>query len=504
MQDKRSRRAKLNMVTTLMRQVLATVCGIVIPRVMIGAFGSVVYGATVSIAQFLSYISLLEGGIGRVTRGALYKPLAERDSVQISKIYQAARQFFRVVGGCFCVYTIVLALSYHDLAEITVFSREYTFFLVVVISLSTIATYFGGIGNMTLMHADQRQYLTNTIITVTNVINTLCIVLLVKMNADVLTVKLFSSIVFIVRPILYSWYVRKHYDLPKVEKDASALSQKWTGIGQHIAYFLHTNTDVVLLTLLADLKMVAVYSIYHLVVNSIWNISSSFAGGMEAAFGEMIAKREDEAFRKAYRSYKSIIAFVSLVLFSCAAVLIIPFVKLYLADVSDADYVRPLFGLLLLLAEFINSIALPCTTMPISANHLKQTRLGSYGEAVLNISLSLLLIQWNPLLGVAIGTLCASVFKNIYYMVYSARHLLRCGIWSVLGRFLACVGVMLAVSVAGMHFLMNVQMANFLVWMGWGVVSVFVTGIVAAVFCMAAFPQEAKQLAQKLYAFIKH
>ena len=82
MQDKRSRRAKLNMVTTLMRQVLATVCGIVIPRVMIGAFGSVVYGATVSIAQFLSYISLLEGGIGRVTRGALYKPLAERDSVR--------------------------------------------------------------------------------------------------------------------------------------------------------------------------------------------------------------------------------------------------------------------------------------------------------------------------------------------------------------------------------------------------------------------------------------
>lgn len=504
MQEKRTQRAKLNMLTTLLRQLLATLCGIVIPRVMIGAFGSVVYGATTSIAQFLSYISLLEGGIGRVTRGALYRPLAEGNREKVSQIHQATKRFFQKVGILFIAYTVILALFYYDIADVTVLSREYTFGLVIAISLSTMATYFGGISNMTLMHADQKQYLTNTVIMVTNVINTLCIVVLVQLKADVLTVKLVSSIVFIARPVLYAWYVRRNYDLPKVKKDPSVLSQKWTGIGQHIAYFLHTNTDIVLLTLLSDLKQVAVYSVYHLVINSIWNIASSFSGGMEAAFGEMIAKKEQKALLQSYRYYKLIITLVALVLFGCAAVLIIPFVKLYMADVTDADYVQPLFGLVLLLAEFMNCLALPCTTLPISANRLKQTRWGSYGEALINITVSLALIRWNPLLGVAIGTLCANLFKSVYYMIYSAKQLMQCSVWKVVGSFLASLAVMLTIGASGMYLLGNAPMDNFAVWCGWGVVTFLVVGSIALIFCIAIFPRELKSFLGRIAEKCRH
>ena len=190
MQNNRVTRAKLNMVTMILRQLGATLCGIVIPRVMIGAFGSVVYGATTSIAQFLSYISLLESGVGRVARGALYKHLAAKDDLQISRVYKAIKVFFRNVGVIYLIYTFALSLIYHDIADITSFDRFYTSGLVVAISISTIVSYFSGISNMTLMHADQKQYLTNLIITATNVINVACIVLLVQLGADVLTVKL--------------------------------------------------------------------------------------------------------------------------------------------------------------------------------------------------------------------------------------------------------------------------------------------------------------------------
>ncbi len=47
------------------------------------------------------------------------------------------------------------------------------------------------------------------------------------------------------------------------------MTQKLTGLSQHIAYFLHSNTDVAGLTFLTNLSMVAVYSVYHMVVNSI-------------------------------------------------------------------------------------------------------------------------------------------------------------------------------------------------------------------------------------------
>ena len=494
MEKSRTRRAKLNMLTTILRQVLATLCGIVIPKVMISTFGSVVYGATTSIAQFLSYVALFEGGIGRVVRGELYQHLAEGNNTQISKIHQATKAFFRGVGVFFVVYTVILALSYFDIADITVFDRRYTFGLVVAISLSTMANYFGGIGNMTLMHADQKQYLTNTVITVTNVINTVCIVLLVQLDADVLTVKLISSIVFIFRPLFYAAYVKKHYALPRVQKDPAVLSQKWTGMGQHVAYFLHTNTDIVMLTLLADLKLVAVYSVYHLVVSSIWNIASSFSGGMEAAFGDMIAKKEQSDLRQSYGKYKFIITLVALVLFGCTATLILPFIKIYLEDVSDADYIQPLFAMILICAEFLNCLALPCTTLPISANRLKQTRWGSYGEALINITVSLCLIQWNPLLGVAIGTLAATVFKCVYYLIYSARQIIRCSLWRVLGRFVATTVVMAAISLVGMGLMNNVPMKNFWSFGCWGVLTFLAVSLVSLIFCAAVFPEDMKNL----------
>ena len=84
--DKRSQRAKINAMTTLIAQLVSTAIGIMIPSIMIEHFGSEAYGATTSIASFLAYISLFEGGIGRVARGALYGPLAVDDKEQISSI----------------------------------------------------------------------------------------------------------------------------------------------------------------------------------------------------------------------------------------------------------------------------------------------------------------------------------------------------------------------------------------------------------------------------------
>lgn len=496
MQTNRMYRAKLNMVTTLLRQLMATACGIVIPRVMIGAFGSVAYGATTSISQFLSYISLLEAGVGRVARGALYTPLAEGNTARISSVYGAIKRFFKKVGAIFVVYVAILAVFYYDIADVRIFSRQYTSGMVLAISLSTIATYFGGITNMTLMHADQKQYLTNAIITITSVLNTLCILCLVWIGADILTVKLVSSIVFVIRPVLYAAYVKKNYKLCQTGKDDSTLDQKWTGIGQHIAYFFHTNTDVVVLTLLSDLNMVAVYSIYHLIINSIWNIASSFSGGMEAAFGSMLAAKDDRAFINAYRYYKCILTFVSVILFGCTGVLIIPFTKLYMAGVTDANYIQPLFALILVLAEAMNALSLPCSTIPTSANLLKQSRWGAYGEAIVNITLSLILIRWNPLVGVAIGTFCATFFKAVFYINYVAKNILNSDAKGLLIQFFMSVGLVGLVSILGMCATERLALDTYFAWFLFAICTAIIMLVVAIEFCQILFPGE-------LVAFLK-
>ena len=496
-----------------MSQLVATGCGIIIPRVMIGAFGSAVYGLTTSIAQFLSYVSLLEGGVGRVARAELYGPLVKKDDYEISRVYYAIRHFFGIVAAIFVAYTLILSISYFDIAKTQSTNREVVFLLVWIISISTLAKYVGGLANLTLLNADQKQYIGNSIVMVTTAANAILLVILTKLKCNIMTVKLVSSIVYLVQPVCYALYVRKYYQLRPVGKNRSRLEQKWTGIGQHIAYFLHTNTDVVLLTMFADIRLVAIYNVYRLIVTSIRKIAASATGGMEAVFGELVAREEKDLLQSTFWKYKLLLSTISSVLFGTTAVLILPFVKIYTSGITDAEYIQPVFAMVILFAEAIDCVMHPCSSLPVAANKLKQTRWGSYGEAFINICLSLVLIRWNPLLGIAIGTLCAAIFKSIYYMIYSAKYILRIKVQELLGNYLLVV-LILGISTAVGLALMNVNcITNYFQWCWWGVVTVTSVGVITLLLNKICYPKifalllgeaKAKKAENNLYEKIKN
>lgn len=420
----RAQKAKLSMIFSLCSQVISAICGFVIPKLMLRAYGSEMYGATTSIAQFLSYITLLEGGIGSVARAALYKPLADREYDAINSIYSEIQHFFRSITLMFLLYTALLSVGYKYIAHLDQLGLPYVASLVIVISISTIAQYYFGISNSILLQADQRQYINSITTILTTVVNTVLIIALIHTNVDILVVKFGSSCAFILKPVILSIYARKNYHLRKAnrtEESKKALDQKWTALGQHIAYFINSNTDVFVLTVFANVTLVAVYSIYHLIVATIRNIVISFTSGMEALFGNMIAKNEN--INSVFNMYETLLSVISTVLFSTTAAVIVPFIKVYMSGVDDANYIEPVFGILLTLAFYAYCLREPYGAVVYAAGHFKQTKIAAYGEAVLNIGLSILLVIKFGLIGVAIGTLVAMVFRTVYYAFYISKNI---------------------------------------------------------------------------------
>lgn len=490
-------RAKINAASTLLNQLVATAVGVIIPWIMIGSFGSEAYGATTSIAQFLAYISLFEGGIGRVARGALYKPLAAGDEDEVSRIYLAVKRFFSTLGMAFLGYTLILAFFYYDIADVTTFTREYVFALVMVIAVGKFAEYMGGITNITLFNADQRQYVVNSVSIVTTIINVILIIVLANSGADILWVKLGSSLVFVLKPIIYTLYLKTHYRIKK-SKTRAVLANKAIGIAQHTAYVVQNNTDVLILTVFADLKFVAVYSVYHLISFSLRSITSSFTGGMEAVFGDMIAKNELETLRKTYSKYKLMLTLLTIVLFGTAGALIVPFVKLYTHDATDANYVQPIFAIILLLSEAINCLVLPCFNLSIAANKLKESQIGAYTEAAINLVVSCILVLWNPLIGVAVGTLASAIYKSIYYIVFSTKNVLCVKAERPLIKFFITVVVLLAVSVGGMMIASYLPLYNYWRWIIAGVGTVAVIGVISIIMSASLYPKVFKSFVSSI------
>lgn len=62
----RSKKALANISVALILQIVAIICGLILPRLIISTFGSDVNGLINSITQFLGYIILLEAGVGEL------------------------------------------------------------------------------------------------------------------------------------------------------------------------------------------------------------------------------------------------------------------------------------------------------------------------------------------------------------------------------------------------------------------------------------------------------
>ena len=62
---------RINMIFSIVLQIVTIISGFIIPRQILLAFGSEVNGLVNSITQFLNYISLIEGGLGSVIMTAL-------------------------------------------------------------------------------------------------------------------------------------------------------------------------------------------------------------------------------------------------------------------------------------------------------------------------------------------------------------------------------------------------------------------------------------------------
>lgn len=433
----RSKKAFANSATSLILQFIMVIYGFVVPKLIMSSFGSAVNGTISSITQFLGYITLLEAGVGGVVRAALYKPIAENDETKISGILNATEKFFRKLAYIFIGYMLIIACLFPFLVN-NEFSWFYSFSLVLIIGAGTFMQYYFGITYQMLLQADQKRYVPNILMMMTVISNTILVVVFIKIGDifpafhHIQIVKAATAFVYVVKPLLLTVYVKKHYKInSKVEPDNIAIKQRWDGLGHHIAFFFHTNTDIIVLTFFSkisasmSIKEVSVYSVYYSIVNGIVSVTSAFSSGIESAFGDMIARKEKEALHKNFNMFEFLSFFVASVFFTACAVLIVPFVKVYTRGITDADYIRPLFAYILTLAEAVYCIRIPYQNVTLAAGHYKQTRNGAFAEAGINVVLSVLLVIKYGIIGVAAATLAAMTFRTIQYVVYLSKNILK-------------------------------------------------------------------------------
>lgn len=498
----KSKKTVYNISSNLILQIVVLIYGLVIPKIIIEKFGSDVNGLISSISQFLGYIALLESGFGPVVKSILYKPLAKKDTETIVEILRSAQKFFRKIAGIFILYIIALTLFYPMIIN-NQFDKLFTTSLIIIISLSTFAEYFFGITYSLYLQAEQKNYVISIIQIITYIISIAVILFLIKLNCSIHLIKLATAIIFILRPFLQKIYVEKKCGV-LINKDIKDydIKNKWDGLAQHIAWVIHSNTDIAILTIFTTLKEVSVYAVYLLVINGIKSIIQALSSGIDALFGKTMVEDDIKQLNKKFDLYETIYYTTITIICTCTMYLIVPFIKIYTIKVTDINYIRYLFGYLIVISEYIWAIRLPYSTITLAAGHFKQTKKGAWVEALTNIIISIILVIKYGIIGVTIGTIVAMTIRTIEFMYHTNKYILkRKNIESIKKILIITMETILIISLC--NLLPNLNKLSYINW----IINAFITFIISSAITITIncifYKKEYKELLEILKNILK-
>lgn len=486
-----------NTVASLLSQITAVICGFILPRLFLQYFGSEVNGLVNSITQFLGMISFLELGVGAVVQSSLYKPLAEKDSLQISKAVVSASNFFRRLAQILLIYVLVLMAVYPVISN-QKFDYIYTSTLIAAMSISSFAQYYFGIVNSLLLNADQRGYIQYNAQTITVILNTAACAIMIPLGSSIQMIKLTTSVIYLARPLALRIYVNKWYQIDwRVKYTEEPIKQKWNGVAQHIAAIVLDGTDTIVLTVFSSLSNVSIYSVYLLVIKGIKTLFLSMAKETQALIGELWAKQELSELKHFFAKMEWIVHTGITYVFACTATLIVPFVRVYTSGVHDANYIQPEFAILLTLANAIHCLKLPYNTMVLAAGHYKQTQRNYISVAILNIVISILTVKMWGLIGVAIGTLVAMAYQTVYLAVYNSNNFIFWPIKKVCKQF--AVDACSAVLIVAMGSQIKMASVNYASWFVLAVEVSLISLVIVAVINTIFYRSMMKSLLHMFY-----
>ena len=385
-----------NLLSGLIGQIVTIALGIVIPRLFIVSLGSEVNGLVSSVSQIFVYFGLLEAGVGLATTQALYKPIAQGNKNDINAILVATDRYYKKTGTIYLIGVVVLSVIYP--VVITSQIDKFTIFIVIIFQgLGGVLSYFFQGKYRLLLQAEGKGYILTNLSTVIQIFISVGKIILLVNGFDVIAIQ-----------GMYFFF------------NIIQISQKKFVLIHQISGMIFSNTDVLILTLFCDLKIVSIYSMYNLFFNMINTFMSTISGSISFQLGQSYSINKKK-FIKLYDIYETYYTVLNFTVCATMHLFILPFMKLYTRGITDANYIDTVLPILFVFVNLLANGKLPSNQVINVAGHFEETKWKGICEALLNIVVSILGVIRFGLYGVLIGTIVALLYRANDMIIYANR-----------------------------------------------------------------------------------
>ncbi|WP_379128360.1 lipopolysaccharide biosynthesis protein [Paenibacillus sp. sgz500958] len=444
----RAKRSILNLFFGLGSQMITIVLGFFIPRLIMVNYGSEANGLIASIVQIISYLTLLEAGVGAASMQALYKPIAYDDKGRINSILAATSSYYKKTGIYYFIAVVLIAVIYPLVVHSEIDALSVMGIILLTGLGGAINYYFQGKFRVLLI-AEGKSYIETTIVTVANILNNVVRIILLLQGVHIIAVQASFFVLTLLQIVAFYVYMKRNYrwiDLSG-KPDFEAIGQKNSVMVHELSYLVFRNTDVLILTLFTNLKIVSIYVMYNMIFTIVDNVVQTVNGSLKSALGQSFHESKQK-FLKLYDAFEVYYMGLIFAILTVAYILILPFMRLYTEGVNDVNYIEPWLPVLFVAIKLLTNVRTSSNNVITIAGHFQKTQMRSIIESAINLVASIIFVLFLGIYGVLLGTIAALLYRSIDIVIYASSVLLERSPWVTFKRWLINVVVFVLIILA--------------------------------------------------------
>lgn len=424
MNTSRKKKTAINTIAGVIDKFSMAIFNFIIRTVFIHTLGMQYTGVSSVFTDILSVLSLSELGMSTAIATALYKPLHDKDEDMIKRLMKFYKTAYRFIAIFILVVGIII-LPFLDFFITNVPDiRENIKIIFILYILKTSASYLL-IYKTTLLSADQKQYLVvyrQFICSIIKYILEIIVLFIFKNFILYLVIDLLATVVqnyFVTKRAEKEYpYAFEKNDLELSKDDRKKIFKDIKGLSMYqISGTIGNSIDNLLISKFISTAISGVYSSYFLIRKQIESILKQFFSAVTPSIGNIVASGDID---KQYRIFNRVFYMSFMVVNFCAVsmfILFSPFIKMWIGDqyvlAESISFVISFDCFLYILLQAIASFR--------TANGLFIK--GQYRPlimSVLNIFLSILLIQKYGIFGTVLATIICRFVTQWYdpYLIF--------------------------------------------------------------------------------------
>jgi len=415
----RSINAKKNTIVGIISQMIIILLSFVSRTVFIKLLGVEYLGINGLYSNILSVLSLAELGIGHVMVYSLYKPIVEKDKAQISALLNYYKKIYKKIAVVILAFGIGLIPFLGKIVTSNLSYEELVLYYVLFLLNSVVSYFF--IYKITLIEADQKNYIISTSNTVFIVIKYIVQIMVLMKTRNYVLYLIIEITSTTLNNAYISFKADKLYPFIKtqIEIDPSELIDTKairTSIKSMFLYKVGTtimnSTDNILISIIIGTTYVGYYSNYFLIVAIISKFISIIIQAIFSGIGNLNASGD---MLKSYKFFKSLLLIFHWIASVCSLCFLLVFNDFITIWIGQGYLLGTDVIVIIVLNFYIQNIINPVWMYRETMGMFNQIKYIIILSAFINLIFSVVLgIYWG-LGGILFSTVLSRLLTTVWY-----------------------------------------------------------------------------------------